>query len=114
GGRCRESAKGAALVPPAQIWRAAHAGRARGHGVLRMSRAVGMRSEGGELLFEVLLTAGGAVNASGSIADKLLEFVTAVFTQVFKDRHESLHKCQSYFINPGTHLGRRRRKVVDQ
>ena len=54
--------------------------------------SVGVRREGRELLLEVPLATGRAVQAIRAIPYELLELITAVFTQVFKDRHKSLHK----------------------
>jgi len=45
--------------------------------------------ESRELLLQMLLAAGWAMYAICAITYELLELVTAVFTQVFKDRHKS-------------------------
>ena len=50
-----------------------------------------MRREGRELLLEVLLAAGWAVHAVTAVAHELLELVTTVFAQIFKDRHKLFH-----------------------
>ena len=55
------------LVPAAQTRRLAHAGGTRRHGVLRVRGAVGVRGEGRELLFEMLLAAGWAVHTVAAV-----------------------------------------------
>lgn len=83
-----------------------------------------MGGKGGVLLLQVLLTAGRALHSVGgtpgcSAPYELLEFASAVFTQIFKDRHsrlnpDSIDKGHCYFINPSPDLGLGRGKVVHQ
>lgn len=76
---------GCGLVAAADVGLAAHARAAATHAGFG-SGTIGFGGEGGELLFQMLLSAAGAGDGD-AVADELLELGSTVFTNVLENRH---------------------------
>src|ERR1035441_7718735 len=77
--------KGPSFAPTDGRGAAHSAGTGRHSSVFRFP--IGVGGEGGKRGGEVRLAAAGAGNRVAIMTDQLLEFGSAIFTNVFKDRH---------------------------